>query len=90
MVFAFSVGQELEDLLDLAVPHDPAQPNRGGVLEGNHYFQAAGGDFEQVKTFNARADGSTADLLNYSNAMVRVDDLITDLETGNTAHEGHP
>src|SRR5207253_3554391 len=77
-------------LLHLAVSHYSAQSDGSCVLERNHDFQAAGFDLEEVKALDAGAYGSTADLLNYSDAMVGIDDLITDLEANNTVHEGHP
>ncbi len=91
MVLALAIGQEFEDLLDLAVLDDATQSHAVYVLEGDHDLEIAGLDLKQIELFDAQAHRSTADLFDDPDPMVRVYDLVTYLEAqAETAHEGHP
>jgi hypothetical protein len=57
----------------------------------NHYLQAARLDLEEVEPLYVHTDGLAADLLNNAHPMVRVNNLVTNVENGVTRdHAGHP
>jgi hypothetical protein len=49
-------------------------------VTGNHDFQAAGFDMKKVELFHRRADGTAADLLDNSYAVIGIDDLVANME----------
>ena len=80
IVVARSIFKKIHDLLDFSVLHHPPQTHSDDVVERHHHFEAAGLDLEQVEVFHTLADGAATDLLNNSNSMIGVDDLVAYME----------
>ena len=82
--------QKIENLLHLAVANHPPNAHAAHVIARHHYLQAACLNVEKIELLHGGANGSAADLLDNANAMVRVDDLIADVEVQITVHKRYP
>jgi hypothetical protein len=51
-------------------------------VKRHHDFEAAGFNFQKVELFDRRTEGPAADLLDDADAMVGVNDFVTDVENG--------
>ena len=87
VVIAFTVAQKGQDFVDFTVLHHRPQSHGTYVIKGDFHFQGAGFDFKEVKLLNDGADCATADLLNYSDAMIGINNLVADLKAQLTIHE---
>jgi hypothetical protein len=52
-----------------------------GVRKGDHYSETAGGKAEQIEALLLPGESATADILDSSYPVVRVNYLLTDLES---------
>ncbi len=85
-----AVGEVAEDLLDFAVPNHPPKANAGDVLKRDHDLQTTGLNLEEVEPLDRFTNGPAADLLDNPNAMVRVNDFVTYVESEVTMHWAAP
>jgi hypothetical protein len=72
--------KKVQNLLDFAIAHDPADTHAAYIAAWNHYLQAAGFNVEQVELFHGSADRPAADLLDNPDSMVWINDFIADVE----------
>jgi hypothetical protein len=60
-------------------------------MERHHHLQTTGLNLKEVEFLDGCADGAAANLFDNSNTVIRIDDLITDVEAAiATNHEGTP
>ena len=86
-VDALPAGQVVDNLLDLSVPHYGAHPDAPHVVEWNHDLKTAGGYFQKVELLDRGTDRPAADLFDDADAVVRINDLVADVEIQvRTAH----
>ncbi len=78
--FAIPIRQVVENFLDLAIPDHAPQAHRSHAVEWDRDLQVAGFDIEEIVLLNLLAESATADLLNNSYAVIRVNHPIPDVE----------
>src|ERR1700693_5061262 len=60
-------------------------------MKWHHDLQTAGLYFQKIEIFHSLANGTATDLLDYSNAMIRIDDFIAYMEAAIAVqHEKSP
>ena len=72
--------KQVQHFLDFPVLHHPPQTDTARVLAGHHHLEAAGLNVQEVEPLNRRTHGPAADLLDHADAVVRVDDFITNVK----------
>src|SRR5271165_4489738 len=87
VVLAFAIGEEIYDLLHLAIANYFSEADAANVVERHHHLQAAGFDFEKVEPLDLGADRSTVDLLDYAYPVGGINDFVSDAK-GQAMHEG--
>src|SRR5438552_7937651 len=74
------VLEDVEDLFDLLLGHDPAQADVGGVAPRHHHCAVVGDYPKGEKLFHSVTGGPLLDLLDDTQAVVRINHLVADLE----------
>lgn len=72
--------EKIEDFLHLAVPHHPPDANAAHIIAGHHDLEAASFDVEQIELLDGGPDRPAADLLDYGDPVVGVDNFVADVE----------
>jgi hypothetical protein len=57
-------------------------------MEGNHHLQATGSNLKEIEPFDGGAGRPAADLFDDADPMVRVNDLVADVENVVVIHGG--
>ena len=85
-VLPVSLGEKLvaaevvEQLIDVFPVNDLAEPDVACVCGRHHYQDVVGADSEEVEPFELARYQTIGNLFNYSNPVIRVDNLVANLK----------
>jgi hypothetical protein len=76
----FVYGQDVQNFLDFSIADYTAQTYAAGILARYHHLEAARFDVKEVKPFDCGTYRAAADLLDNPNAVIGIDNLVTDVK----------
>jgi hypothetical protein len=76
-----AIGKETHHASHFPVSRDVPQAEIADVRERHHYRQTVEGQTEQIEPLEMTRKGTAADILNGGDAVIRVDDFLTNLKS---------
>ena len=80
MIVDLPVAEESEQPLDLLIADRAPQPDAIDVVDGDEHRGFVRDHAEMIEAASSAEDGFGCDALNYAESVIRVNDLVTNLE----------